>query len=64
MSIPPVDPINPQQTDAAAGSVFTGERTGNTRGMPRLPRPSLLDLLLLVAVPVVVVVVLALIGVF
>lgn len=58
-----VDPVNPQQTDAAAGRVFTGERTGMNRGAPRLPRLSWLDLVLLVALPVIVVAVLAPMGV-
>jgi hypothetical protein len=32
MSSPFPDPINPQQTDAVSGSVFSGDKTGLTRG--------------------------------
>lgn len=35
MSFPTPDPVNPQQTDAASGSVFTGERSGLTRDTPK-----------------------------
>lgn len=35
MDMPPVDPINPQQTDAAAGSVYTGERRSMIRWTPK-----------------------------
>ncbi len=61
MSIPPLDPPNPQQTDAAAGSVFTGERTGMTRATPRWgARFSRPDVILIAGLAVVGVVVLVL----
>ena len=61
MNIPPIDPPNPQQTDAAAGSVFTGERKGMTYERPRwggrFSRP---DVILLGALAFIGVVVLVL----
>jgi len=55
VSIPPVDPVNPQPTDAAAGSVFTG-----TERQARIPALSLLELLVGFGVVVMVTAVIAL----
>ena len=56
MSYP--DPIDPEQTDAAAGSVYTGERRGMMRWTPKWGgRFSRLDVIFLGVIAVVVLVV-------
>lgn len=55
------DPIDPEQTDAAAGSVYTGERRGMMRWTPKWGgKPSLLDWLIVGPIVVVTAVVVVL----
>jgi hypothetical protein len=62
MSFPPVnpEPIDPRVVDAAAGSVFTGERKGMSRWTPKWGgRFSRADIILLGLIAVVVLAVIA-----
>jgi hypothetical protein len=60
--IPPIDPVDPNSTDAAAGPVFTGGRTAINRWTPRWGgRVSTLDVVAFAIVALVLVVIAALI---
>jgi hypothetical protein len=60
--IPPIDPPDPNSTDAAAGLVFTGERTGMNRWTPKWGgKFSTLDVLALAVIALVILVIAALI---
>jgi hypothetical protein len=60
--IPPIDPLDPNSTDAAAGSVFTGERTGINRWTPKWGgRFSTLDVVAFAIIALVLLVIAALI---
>ena len=60
--IPPIDPPDPNATNAAAASAFVGERTGMNRWTPKwggkFSRP---DFILLAVIGVVILVIAALI---
>lgn len=60
--IPPIDPPDPNATDAAAASVFVGKRTGMNRWTPKWGgKFSLPDVILLAVIGVVILVIAALI---